>query len=136
MKKINKRVSLILSSAVLALGIISVPVLAGTNTEVANQANSAPVAAASRNIQSVGDATVNNYMNNEAMLNMHNSKVMQDAMKSGDFDKMREAMNSPEIKAQLGEEVVGAMNKMMSNGNISSMHRGNMMGSGNTMMNW
>lgn len=94
------------------------------------------MAAASRNIQSVGDATVNNYMNNEAMLNMHNSKVMQDAMKSGDFDKMREAMNSPEIKAQLGEEVVGAMNKMMSNGNISSMHRGNMMGSGNTMMNW
>lgn len=136
MKKINKKASLIFSSAAIALGIIAIPVLANTNTEGASQASLAPVAAATKNIQSVGDVTENYYMSIDDMENMHNSKVMQDAMKSGDFDKMREAMNSPEIKAQLGKEVVDAMNKMMSNGDMSSMHRGSMMGAGHNMMNW
>ncbi|MEL1134666.1 hypothetical protein AAC978_05710 [Desulfitobacterium sp. THU1] len=136
MKKYNKSALLILSSTALALGIIAIPVLAGTNTEIANQENFAPVAAANESIQSVEDTPVNNYMNIDAMQNVHNSEVMQEAMKSGDFEKMREAMNSSEIKAQLGEEVVDAMNQMMSNGNMNAMHRGGMMGSGNNMMNW
>ncbi|MGI1658718.1 MAG: hypothetical protein ACRKFN_07070 [Desulfitobacterium sp.] len=136
MNKLNKKAGLILGSATLVIGIIAVPVLAGTTTEIANQANLAPVAVVSENIQSVEGSNVNNYMNIGAMQNMHDSEVMQDAMKSGDFEKMREAMNSPEIKAQLGEEVVDAMNQMMSNGSMSTMHRGGMMSSGNNMMNW
>lgn len=137
MDKINKKVAIILSSTALAFGIIAIPVLAAsTNTEIANQANFVPVAADSKSIQSLEDVSENNYMNIDAMQNVHNSEVMQEAMKSGDSDKMREAMNSPEIKAQLGEEVVDAMNQMMSNENMSIMHSGGMMRSGNNMMNW
>ncbi|AGA68655.1 hypothetical protein Desdi_1140 [Desulfitobacterium dichloroeliminans LMG P-21439] len=150
MKKLNAKAGLILSSAALALGILAVPVFAGTNTETANQANLAPMAAVTdntqpvENTQPVDNTTKNNYMNVEAMQNMHESTVMQEAMNSGNVDKMKEAMNSPEIKAQIGEDAVDAMNQMMSNenmnamhnGNMNSMHNGNMMGSGTNMMNW
>lgn len=137
MNKINKKVAIILSSTALAFGIIAIPVLAAsTNTETVNQANFLPMAEDSEIIQSLEDVSENNYMNIDAMQNVHNSEVMQEAMRSGDLENMREAMNSSEIKAQLGEEVVDAMNQMMSNENLSTMHRGGMMGSGDNMMNW
>ncbi|MGE4272313.1 MAG: hypothetical protein AB7E31_05510 [Desulfitobacterium sp.] len=135
MNKLNKKAGLILGSVALVIGIIAVPVLADTTAGKANQANLAPAEAVRESIQSVEGSNVNNYMNIGAMQNIHNSEVMQDAMKSGDFEKMRDAMNSPEIKTQLGEEVVDAMNQMMSNGSMNAMHRGNMM-SGTNMMNW
>jgi len=77
-------------------------------------------------------------MNSEIMQSMHNSTAMQEAMKTGDITKMREAMNSPEIKAQLGEDVVNQMNQMMSDANIKAMHGGQsgtmMSGQGGSMM--
>ncbi|BAE86311.1 hypothetical protein DSY4522 [Desulfitobacterium hafniense Y51] len=140
MKKLNTKTGLILSSAALALGILAVPVFADTNTETTNQVNLAPMAAVTENTQTVENTqpvdnnTKNNYMNLDAMQNMHESTVMQEAMNSGNVDKMKEAMNSPEIKAQLGEDAVNAMNQMMSNENMNAMHSGNMMGTGTNMM--
>lgn len=141
MKKINKKAGIVISSVALALGILAVPVLAGTDLKTETQANATPVEASSQTIKTTSNESFSyNSMSTGVMQNMHNSTVMQDAMNSGDINNMNDAMNSPEIKAQLGEDVVNSMNQMMSNGNMNAMHSSqgsNMMGSGtNNMMNW
>lgn len=117
MKKLNKKVALILGTVVLALGAMAIPVFAETNQG------------------SLYDK-MNSYMNSGTMQNVHNSTVMQEAINSGDTNKMIDAMNSPEVKSQLGEEFVNQMNDMMKSGNMQGMmSSGNsMMGSGNSMM--
>jgi hypothetical protein len=161
----NKKVGLVLSGAALALGILAVPVLAGTDSQTKAQANVVPVNVKSQNIRTVADtpetpvtpetpstpanpanpANQNNQtgcgsISAEAMQSIHNSSVMQDAMNSGDLGKMKDAMNSPEIKAQLGDDVVNSMNQMMSDANINAMHSTqgvNKTGSGSrSMRNW
>lgn len=171
----NKKVGIVLSGAALALGIIAVPVLAGTDSQTKAQANVVPVNVKSQNVRTVADtpetpvtpespstsvnpsnpgtqetpanpATPANPNNGvgcgsisaEAMQNIHNSKAMQDAINSGDINKMRDAMNSPEVRAQLGDNAVNSMNEIMSGTNYQSMHGSQgVTGSGTSnMMNW
>lgn len=174
MKEMNRKVGVVLSGVALALGILAVPVLAGTDLKTETPANAAPGNVMSQNIRIVTDTAENpstseiqvtpeapvtpetpvnpatpknpnsqfgcNSISAEAMQNVYNSAIMQDAMNSGDINKMRDAMNSPEIKAQLGDDVVNSMNQMMSDVNIEAMHGtqgSNIMGSGSrNMMNW
>ncbi|HVJ47700.1 hypothetical protein [Desulfitobacterium sp.] len=162
MKKINKKTGLVISGVVLALGILAVPVLAGTDSKTEIQVNVPPVTVTSQNIKTVADTPANpkldqntpntqatpndpngsNSISAENMQSMHDSTAMQEAMNSGDTNKMKDAMNSPEIKAQLGEDTVNSMNEMMSNVNINAMHGSgaqgsSMMGSGaRNTVNW
>lgn len=164
----NKKIGLVLSGVVLSLGIVTIPVIAGTISKTEIQANVPPSVVTSQNIKTVANTpsdssqdqntqgtpnTPNsqdnqNYCNfqspisSETMQSIHDSSAMQEAIKSGDINKIKEAMNSPEVKAQLGEDVVNSMNKMMSNANINAMHGAgaqgsSMMGSGaRNTMNW
>lgn len=152
----NKKVGLVLSGVVLSLGIVTIPVIAGTISKTEIQANVPPSVVTSQNIKTVANipsdssqdqntqGTPNtpnsqdnqNYCNSqssissETMQSIHDSSAMQEAIKSGDITKMKGAMNSPEVKAQLGEGVVNSMNEMMSNVNINAMHGAGAQGSG------
>ncbi|MCO5384408.1 hypothetical protein [Desulfosporosinus sp.] len=108
MKKfVSKKLTAILGSAVLATGLIAIPAFAGTsNDEGQNLFGQMRSFMASIQSQEIMDSS--------AMQNLHNSEAMQEVMKTGDIDRMQEAMNSnPEVKALLGEETLNQMNQFM-----------------------
>ena len=77
------------------------------------------------------------FMTSGTMQNIHNSQTMQEAMTTGDFTKMAEAMNTPEMKEIMGEEHLNQMTEYMKNGNGMMGSKGiNMMGgsTGSNMM--
>ena len=121
MKKLNKKVALILGTVVLAFGAFAIPALADTTNQTPSGING-----------------MQSFMTSGTMQNVHNSKAMQDAMTTGDVSKMVDAMNTPEIKSIMGEDLVNQMSQYMKNGSLQAMHdgRGGMMGgpSANNMM--
>jgi len=132
MKKfISKKLTAILGSAVLATGLIAIPAFAGTtNEEGQNLFGQMRSFMASSQSQEIMDSS--------AMQNLHNSETMQEAMQTGDIDKMQEAMNSnPEVKALLGEETLNQMNQFMQkNGQaMSQTMQGQNLEAMNQMMN-
>lgn len=119
MKKLNKKAALILGTVVLALGAFTIPALADTTNQ-----------------NPAGINGMQSFMTSGAMQNVHNSTAMQDAMTTGDVSKMVNAMNTPEIKSIMGEDLVNQMTQYMKNGNFQAMRNGQgaMMG-GSTVNN-
>ncbi|WP_242966727.1 G1 family glutamic endopeptidase [Desulfosporosinus sp. FKA] len=102
-----KKIAAILGTVVLGLGVFAIPAFADTTT---NQATVGMV----------------------AMQSIMSSGTMQKAMTTGDFTQMASAMNTPEIKAIMGEQHVNQMTNYMKNGMMGGTY-GNMMGgSGST----
>jgi len=95
MKKFSKTITAIVGTATLAIGLMALPALAQTT----------------RQQGSAWFGKMQGYMNSTEMQNLHNSQVMQDAMQTGDIQKMQELMNSdPAVKAQMGQENLDRMN--------------------------
>jgi len=105
-----KKVTVILGTVALALGVYAIPAFAATTT----------------NQTTVGTGTMQSIMT---------SGTMQKAMATGDVSKMTDAMNTPEIKAIMGEQHVNQMTTYMKNGMMGGK-AGSMMGgtTGSNMM--
>lgn len=140
MKKLSKKVTAIIGTATLAIGLMALPVLAGTNQQ--------PGSGWFGQMQGYMQKTFSPeqhqaLMNSTAMQNLRNSSGMQNAMQTGDVKAMQEIMNSdPSVKAQIGQDNLDKMSQFMSNsgGNmmngsgIGKENKGsNMMGLGNAM---
>ena len=138
----NKKGALILGSALLSVALLAQPTLAASNQGI----NCIGVQ------QLMNWGKMHSIMNSGVMQQLHDSpsiqQAMQEAMKSGDFTKMREVMNSSEVRAQLGDDFVNRMLQMMNstyNGTTNMSHMMDshsspasgyhMSGSHNSMMN-
>lgn len=110
-KLLNKKVGIIVGTAVLATGLLAIPALADTQ----NNSNSNWFGQMQSFMsQTFAPGQHQQIMNSPAMQNLHNSTQMQQAMQSGDVSKMQEIMNSdPQVKAQLGQETLDKMNQFM-----------------------
>lgn len=110
-KFFNKKVTVILGSAMLVTGLVAIPVLAASSNDgdqnIFGQMQS-------HMSQTFSPGQHQEIMNSSVMQDLHNSDAMQEAMQTGDITKMQEAMNSnPEVKALLGEETLNKMNQFM-----------------------
>lgn len=140
MKKLSKKVTVIIGTATLAVGLMSLPVLAETNQQQGNRWLGQMQGYMQKTFSPEQHQAL---MNSTEMQTLHNSQGMQNAMQSGDVKKMQELMNSdPAVKAQVGQENLDKMNEFMNSSggsmmtNCSGMNgsRGAMMnGSGNAM---
>lgn len=111
MKKLSKKLSLIMGTAVIAVGIMAIPVLASTP---ANNGQGVWGKMQSFMSQTFAPGQHQQLMNSSAVQNLHNSPAMQGAMHSGDVTKMQELMNSdPALKAELGQDTLNKMNEFM-----------------------
>ncbi len=122
MWKFSKKITAILGTATLAVGLMALPVLAGTN----QQQGSGWVGQMQGFMQQTfSPGQHQTLMNSTTMQNLHNSAGMQNAMQTGDVKAMQDLMNSdPNVKAQIGQDDLDKMNKFMTNSG------GNMMTSG------
>ena len=134
MKKLNKKITVILGTATLAIGLMALPALAGTDQQRGNAWFGQMQGFMQKTFSPEQHQTM---MNSTAMQNLHNSQGMQDARQTGDVKRMQELMNSdPEVKAQVGQDNLDKMNEIMTNSGGNMMTYGNgMMGSRGTMMN-
>lgn len=107
-KLLNKKVGLIVITALVATGLLAIPALADTQD---NSDSNWFGKMQSFMSQTFTPGQHQQIMNSTAMQNLHNSPQMQQAMQSGDVSKMQEIMNSdPQIKAQLGQETLDKIN--------------------------
>lgn len=126
MKKFSKKITVIVGTAMLAIGLMALPTLAGTTQQ---QGNGWMAQMQGFMQQTFSPGQHQTLMNSKAMQNLHNSEGMQKAMQTGDIKAMQDLMNSdPNVKAQMGQDNLDKMNQFMNNS------EGNMMtnGSGNT----
>jgi len=117
MRKLSKKATAIIGTATLALGLMALPVMAGTNQQQGNgwfgQMQGQMQGYMQKNISQEQHQT---YMNSTAMQNLRNSPEMQNARQTGDIKKMQELMNSdPAVKAQIGQDNLDKMNRFMNN---------------------
>lgn len=133
MKKLSKKITIILGTAALAVGIMALPTLAGTDQQGKGWYDQMP-GFMQKTFSLEQHQT---FMSSSEMQNLHNSQGMQDAMQTGDVKKMQELMNTdPTIKAHMGQDNLDRMNEFMSNSGGSMMTNGQgMAGSQGTMMN-
>ena len=97
MKKFNKKITAILGTATLAVGLMALPVLAGTNQ---NQGSGWMGQMQGFMQQAFPPDQHQTLMNSTSMQNLHNSEGMQNAMQTGDLKAMQDLMNSdPNNKA-------------------------------------
>ncbi|HBW35727.1 hypothetical protein [Desulfosporosinus sp. BICA1-9] len=134
MKKLSKKITVILGTATLAVGLMALPALAGTDQQQGNGWFGQMQGFMQKTFSSEQHQTL---MNSTAMQNLHNSTEMQSAMQTGDVKVMQELMNSdPQVKAQIGQDNLDKMNQFMSNSGGNMMTNGNgRVGSRGTMMN-
>ena len=139
MKKYSKKITAILGTATLAVGLMALPVLARTDQQQGNGWFGQMQGFMQKTFSPEQHQI---FMNSTAMQNLHNSPGMQNAMQTGDVKAMQEIMNSdPTVKAQIGEDNLDKMNqfmsnsggKMMTNGRGTANKGNNMMGSGSAM---
>ncbi|WP_298196647.1 hypothetical protein [Desulfosporosinus sp.] len=122
MKKFSKRITVIVGTATLVLGLMALPALAETSQQQGSGWFGQMQGYMQRTFSSEQHQEL---MNSTEMQNLHNSQEMQNAMQTGDFEKMQELMNSdPGVKAQMGEENLDRMNEFMSNSGGSMMTNG------------
>ncbi|MCO5388394.1 MAG: hypothetical protein NHB14_24440 [Desulfosporosinus sp.] len=122
MKKFSKRITVIVGTATLVLGLMALPALAETSQQQGSTWFGQMQGYMQRTFSSEQHQEL---MNSTEMQNLHNSQEMQNAMQTGDFEKMQELMNSdPGVKAQMGEENLDRMNEFMSNSGGSMMTNG------------
>jgi hypothetical protein len=133
MKKLSKKITVILGTATLAIGLMALPALAGTDQQQGNGWFGQMQGFMQKTFSPEQHQTL---MNSTAMQNLHNSSEMQNAMQTGDVKVMQELMNSDlEVKAQVGQDNLDKMNEFMSNSGGSMMTNGQgMTGSQGTMM--
>lgn len=134
MRKFGKRITTILGTATLAVGVMALPALAGTTS----QQGSGWVGQMQGFMQQTfSPGRHQSLMNSTAMQNLHNSAGMQNAMQTGDVKAMQDLMNSdPTVKAQIGQDNLNKMNQFMSQSGGNMMNNGSSAtSSGITMMN-
>jgi len=135
LKNFSKKITAIVGTATLAVGLMALPVLAGTTQQ---QGNGWVGQMQSFMQQTFSPDQHQTLMNSTAMQNLHNSAGMQKAMQTGDVKTMQELMNSdPTVKSQMGQGNLDKMNQFMSNsgGNMMTKGSGNT-NSGSSMMNF
>lgn len=122
MKNLNKKLVVIVGTAVAAVGLMALPAFAGTE-QGQNNGWFGQMRAVMN--QTFTPAQQQQFMSSPVMQNLHNSPAMQQAMQSGDVSAMQDLMNSdPALKAQLGQENIDKMNGLMgSAGNAGMMSR-------------
>ena len=113
MRKFSKKITAILGTATLAIGLVALPAIAGTTEQ---QGNGWVGQMQGFMQQTFSSGEYQEIMNSNGMQNLHNSQGMQDAMNTGDVKAMQDLMNSdPNIKAQMGQENLDKMNEFMNN---------------------
>jgi hypothetical protein len=133
MKKLSKKITAIVGTAALAVGLMALPALAGTTQDqgsgwVSKMQNFMNQSFTSGQHQAL--------MNSTSMQNLHNSSEMQKAMQTGDVKTMQDLMNSdPNVKAQMGQDNLDKMNQYMNQYGGNMMKGSGTNNSGNTMMN-
>ena len=124
----------ILGTATLALGLMALPALAGTEQQQANGWVGQMQGFMQKTFSPEQHQTL---MNSTTMQNLHNSEGMQNAMQTGDVKAMQEFMNSdPNVKALMGQDNLDKMNQFMSQSGGNMMTNGSgVTSSGSAMMN-
>ena len=135
MWKFNKKITAILGTATLAIGLVALPAIAGT-TELPG-GNGWVGQMQGFMMQTLSPEQHQELMNSKDMQNLHNSQGMQDAMQTGDVKTMQEFMNSdPNVKALMGQDNLDKMNEFMSQSGGNMMTNGSdVTSSESTMMN-
>lgn len=122
MEKFSKKITAIIGTATLAVGLIALPVLAGTTQQLGNG-----IVYQMQGFmqQTFSPGQQQTFMNSTAMQNLHNSAEMQNAMQTGDIQGMQDLMNSdPNVKAQMGQDNLDKMNQFMNNSGEDMMTNG------------
>lgn len=134
MKKISKRITSILGTTTLAVGLLALPALAETTQQQGSSWFSKMHGYMQNNFFMEQHQTL---MNSTEMQNFHNSQGMQSAMQSGDVRQMQELMNSdPTVRTHMGQENLDNMNEFMANYGANMMNTQSPMGgSFSSMMN-
>lgn len=134
MKKLSKKITVILGTATLAVGLMALPALAGTDQQQGNGWFGQMQGFMQKTFSAEQHQTL---MNSTTMQNLHNSEGMQNAMQTGDVKAMQEFMNSdPNVKALMGQDNLDKMNQFMSQSGGSMMTNGSgVTSSGSAMMN-
>ncbi|WP_088226661.1 hypothetical protein [Desulfosporosinus sp. FKB] len=133
MKKLTKKITAIVGTATLAVGLMALPALAGT---AQGQDNGWFGQMQNFMQQTFTPAQHQALMNSSGMQNLHNSAAMQKAMETGDVSTMQGLMNSdPAVKAQIGQDNLNKMNQFMSQAQGNRMSGSGAASSGKTMMN-
>ncbi|KGK85909.1 hypothetical protein DP73_17980 [Desulfosporosinus sp. HMP52] len=143
MRKFSKKITAVVGTAALAVGLVALPALAGTTQQ---QGNGWVTQMQGFMQQTFSPEQHQELMNSKEMQNLHNSQEMQNAMQSGDVKAMQYLMNSdPNVKAQMSQDNLDKMNQFMSSSGVNMMTNGDgtatseskmMNGSGRTMMNF
>ncbi|WP_088187873.1 hypothetical protein [Desulfosporosinus sp. FKA] len=119
MRKLTTKLGVTVGTAVLAVGLMALPVLADTTTNSDGSLFS--------KMQTLMNETFTpqqqqQFMSSPAMQDLHNSSDMQQAMQNQDFGRMQSLMNSDqELKKEIGAQNVGKMNQMM--GQLQGMYQ-------------
>ena len=134
MKKFTKKISAIIGTVTLAIGLIALPALAGPSQQQGKGIVS-QMQGFMQQTFSTGQHQA--LMNSTAMQNLRNSSGMRNAMQTGDVKAMQDLMNSdPAVKAQIGQDNLDKMNHFMSNSGGNMMTNGSSAtSSGSAMMN-
>ena len=129
----SKKVTAIIGTAALAVGLMALPALAETSQQQGSRWFGQMQGYMQKTFSPEQHQTL---MNSTAMQNLRNSSEMQNARQTGDVKKMQELMNSnPVVKAQIGQDNLDKMNQFMSNSGGNMMTSGGgMTGSQDTML--
>lgn len=130
----SKKVTAIIGTAALAVGLMALPAIA----ETSQQQGSGWFGQMQGYMQKTFSPEQHQVlMNSTEMQNLRNSPEMQNARQTGDVKKMQELMNSdPIVKAQIGQDNLDEMNQFMNNsGGEMMINGGGMIGSQDTMPN-
>ncbi len=134
MIKFSRKITVIVGTATLAVGLMVLPVLAGTTQQHGNGIVGQMQGFMQQTFSQEQHQTL---MNSTEMQNLHNSQGMQNAIQTGDVKAMQNLMNSDRnVKAQMGQDNLDKMNQFMSEsgGNMMTNGSGNT-NSGSSMMN-
>ena len=135
MEKFSKKITAIIGTATLAIGLMALPALAGTTQQ---QGNGIVGQMQGFMQQTFSPGQHQTLMNSTAMQNLRNSSGMQNAMQTGDVQTMQKLMNSdPVVKAQIGQGNLDKMNQFVSKSGGNMMTNGSgKTNSGSAMMTY
>ncbi|HBV85343.1 hypothetical protein [Desulfosporosinus sp. BICA1-9] len=135
MTKFSKKITVIAGTAILAVGLMAIPAIAGTTQQEGKGWFGQMQGFMQNTFSSEQHQTL---MNSTTMQNLHNSEGMQNAMETGDVKAMQDLMNSdPNVKAQMGQDNLDKMNQFMNNSGGNMMTNGNgATSSGSAMVNF
>jgi len=134
MIKFSKKITAIVGTVTLAVGLIALPALAGTTQQLGNGWVGQMQGFMQRTFS---PGQLQTLMQSTSMQNLHNSSGMQKAMQTGDVKTMQNLMNSDAtLKAQIGQDNLDKMNQFMSQSGRNMMTNGGYgNGSQGSMMN-